>query len=211
MLNRQVIEKLKTRPEDETFGCVENVDKETRTFYQELYDALKKSFTLSSTSSRANSQQIENIENIEISHRDRFSEYKHNKLAFWEFEVENLSYFNEQSQTDAKAFLKSACRLNQNVNDLSIVRRFVDVATYKLYRRAFPGNENISKAKAKELWTLVHVSNPDETEISDLCDILRRGKKERDFCTELTEKNIDEEEDNSIYALLFVKNIPDAM
>jgi hypothetical protein len=212
--NREVIEKLKTLPEDEPFGCVQNNDEDTRNLLQTLYDPLKRLFAPASNSSKATSQQIRNIKKIEISHRNHFPEFKKNELSFWENDIENLRYFNEKDERKVYAFFKSACRTDKNVTDLLILRRFVDLATYKLYRRAFPEITLVRETRVKELLKLAGGSNPDEKEILNLCDIIRRGKRVRDICIHLArEKNIDEkeEEDDRIYGRLFAKNIPDAM
>ncbi|QGA17625.1 hypothetical protein EYB26_005300 [Talaromyces marneffei] len=215
--NRQVIEKLKTLPGNEPFGSVGESDKVTRKFLETLYDPLKKLFAKApSNSSRANARQIQKIEEIKISQRDRFSEYRENIPAFWENDVKNIHYFDEEDESKVKAFLKSACRLNKNVTELLILRRFVDLATYKLYRRIFP-EALVWEEKVREFLKLAHISDPDDSEVADFCDIIRRGKRERDFCIELARKtNTDdedesEEENNSIYGPLFVDHIPDAI
>lgn len=52
--NHEVIEKLKTLPENDPFSHVQDSDETTRKFLEALYSPLKKLFGKTSNSSRAN-------------------------------------------------------------------------------------------------------------------------------------------------------------
>lgn len=72
-----------------------------------------------------------------------------------------IRYFDEEAEKRVKVFFKSACQLDQNVTKLVILRRFVDLAMFKLYQRVFLG-AHVWEDKVKEFWKLVDDSDPQD-------------------------------------------------
>lgn len=220
--NRQVIDILRTLPEHHPFGLVTKDDRKTREFLERLYTSLKPLFGKASSSSKANLKQIQEIKALEISHQDRFPQYEQSPSVFWENDIKVLRYLDDEERT--KAFLCSAYQLKQSVDDLLVLRRFVELAVYHLYHRAFPGVLNITIKNVEDF--LVHSKveekvcrNDDDAErrtgvIQKYYEMIKRGQREHDFCVAIVRISKvdginDTVVDNGIYGPLFMEAIPE--
>ncbi|EED20953.1 hypothetical protein TSTA_081860 [Talaromyces stipitatus ATCC 10500] len=215
--NRQVIDTLSTLPENDPFGSVKKDDEKTRQFFKGLYNELKKSFGKASGSSSANLKAIQEIKKLELSHQDRFPQYIESARVFWESDVEVQRYFDHEEKT--KAFLESAYQLKKGVDEVLVLRRFVELAVYHLYQRAFSNvssvtTENVKNFLVESKVVMRDCKDDDDAQkrseiIKKYSEMATRGRKMHEFCVEIAQVPGEGTVDNSIYGVLFIKAIPD--
>ena len=220
LTNGEVVEILKSFPENRPFGTLDDEPE----FLRQLYLPLHNVFKTTTTTSRANRTRIQKINRLEVlqSLYCRFSQFEKDPLEFWERLIEALPQYSDQILAErARAFLQGAVQLDSKISEQRIFQRFVAVAAYNLFRRAIPTSETrILSKSVKEF--LHHMGLPNsDGEISKYGDIIRRGQKHTLFCQKLRSGTIiddgdhdrhggcvDQDED---YGPLFFLSIPDSM
>ncbi|CAI7643606.1 unnamed protein product [Penicillium palitans] len=226
--NGDVIAVLKTLPKDHPFGVVD--DKQKLEFLRQLYVPLRRLFNTTTTSSKANRDRVKSINHLEVLQtlRDRFPRFEENPFEFWESPIESLPRYSEQAERNrAKTFLEGAAQLDNNIDEQRILRRFVAVSAYKLFRRAIPTSESrVVTTSVKRFLIRAGLSISDD-DVDKYGDIIRRGQRHTNFCQELAagvlvHKSVEavdisdggvvnREEYNEIYGPLFFPSIPDSI
>lgn len=207
--NRQVIATLSTLPQNDLFGSIEDCDKETREFFEGLYTPLKKFFAKSTKTSEANAKKIQALKQLIFSISDCFHLYEKDPLEFWEVGIDVPRYSHQERPEIVKAFLESAYQLHGNVDKVLVLQRFVNLATYKLFHRAYPG-PRVQKHQVEEFLKAIGVTDLEE-KLERFCVVIRRGQNERNFCLQIAQQDASMQEDNEIYAPLFCLSIPAGM
>jgi hypothetical protein len=227
--NGEVIAILKTLPEDRPFGVVD--DKQKLEFLRQLYVPLRRLFNTTTTSSKANRDRVKNVNSLEVLQilHDRFPRFEENPFEFWESLIEPLPRYSEESERNrAKTFLEGAAQLDTNIDEQRILRRFVAVSAYKLFRRAIPTSESrVVTTSVKRFLLRAGIAISENDDVDKYGDIIRRGQRHTNFCQGLAagvlvNKNmeandisedgmIEREEYNEIYGPLFFSSIPDSM
>jgi hypothetical protein len=222
----EVIAALGDLPGEQTFGHVE--DSQHLDFLRRIYRPLHKLFATSTTTSKVNCARVREIKSFQIPQtlQRRFARFEADPLEFWEMLVKPLTRYSDKAEEDrAKLFLENAAHLEKNIDEQMILRRLVAVSSYKLFRRAIPtSDQRIMKPSVRKFLSHVglSISEDDVDTIKTFSDILHRGKRQKDFCEELTVENSNDdslqatrpssgEDDNHIYGPLFFSSIPDSM
>ncbi|KAL2695835.1 hypothetical protein AAEP93_003135 [Penicillium crustosum] len=213
--NGEVIAVLKTLPQDGLFAVAD--DKQKREFLRQLYVPLRRLFSTTTTRSNANHDRVKSVDHLEVlpTLHDRFPRFEENPFEFWERLIESLPRYSEQTDR------------NTNIDEQRILRRFVAVSTYKLFRRATPTSESrVVKTSVERFLTRAGLSIS-ENDVDKFGDIIRRGQRHTTFCQKLAagvlvHKNmeadgisddglVNREEYNEIYGPLFFSSIPDSI
>lgn len=231
LTNGQVIEFLRTLPENHPFAVPENDEK--RKFLRQLYVPLRDLFSTTTTSSRANRTRVLAISHLEVlkSLHARFPDFEADPLEFWERLTEALPQYSEDGADNrAKIFLESAVQLDTNIQEQLILQRFVSLAAYRLFQRAIPtSGTRIMPETLKRFLIHVGIWSSDCGD-QDLCkygEIIKRGQRHERFCQILMasqstdedtpgnnarrETGVKWEYDNETYGPLFFSSIPDTM
>lgn len=153
--------------------------------FLQLYLPLRQLFSKTTTISRANCARIQKINCLGVlqSLSDRFYLWHDDPLEFWERLVRKLPRYSDQKTEDrARIFLQGAAHLDAQIEDERILRRFVAVSAYRLFRRAFPTSQaRIVTKNVEQFLNLVRLpSSTNDIEI--YAGILRRGQKHAFFC-----------------------------
>lgn len=222
LTNGEVINFLKTLPEARPFGVFNNEEEKPEIFRQ-LYLPLRSLFTRTTTSSRANCSKIEQISCLAVpdSLSRRFSRWLEDPLDFWETLLEALPrYSGRRAEDRARIFLEGAAHLDTQIDEQRILRRFVAVSAYRLFRRAIlTSRTRILNSNIKAFLALVGLPTS-ETDVENYGDIIRRGERHVSFCHRVeggdddAPKNDDEEHlcgGANDYGPLFFSDIPDSM
>lgn len=139
MTNSEVVQILRSLPRGRPFGDLE--EGEPLEFLRRLYLPLHSLFSITTTTSQANRERIEQINHLEVPSRlqDQFSSFETDPLEFWERLIKPLPQYSDQlPENSARIFLQGAAQLDSNIEEQRILRRFVAVSTYNLFRRTFP-------------------------------------------------------------------------
>ncbi|KAJ5956887.1 hypothetical protein N7501_011166 [Penicillium viridicatum] len=107
--NAEVIAVLKTLPKDGPFAVADNQQK--LEFLRQLYMPLRKLFSTTTTSSKANRDRVKSVDHLEVlpTLHDRFPRFEKTPFEFWERLIESLPRYSEQADRNrAKNFLEGA-------------------------------------------------------------------------------------------------------
>ncbi|KAJ5971809.1 uncharacterized protein N7479_001727 [Penicillium vulpinum] len=226
--NGEVIAVLKTLPKDGPFAVADDTQK--LEFLRQLYVPLRRLFGTTTTRSKANHDRVKSVDRLEVlpTLHDRFSRFEENPFEFWERLIEPLPRYSEQADRNrAKTFLEGAAQLDTNIDEQRILRRFVAVSAYKLFKRAIPSSgSRVANKSVERFLTGVGLSISDN-DVDKFGDIIRRGHRHTTFCQELAagvlvHKNmeaddhsnsglVNREEYNEVYGPLFFSSIPDSI
>lgn len=179
LTNGEVIKVLKTLPDDQPFGALEEGQKPLE-FLRQLYLPLRQLFSTTTRPSQANCSRIQQITRHDLkvpeSLSSRFCQWRNNPLGFWERLVETLPRYSDQPAAHrARIFLEGADALNFQLDNGRILRRFMAVSAYSLLRRAAPASSTDIRA-SHIAGFLEHIGLPQsKANIEKYGDILRRG------------------------------------
>ncbi|KAI9923423.1 hypothetical protein ASPWEDRAFT_304204 [Aspergillus wentii DTO 134E9] len=207
LTNGEVMNVLRKLPPTQPFGSFEK--NEDREFFRKLYLPLRKAFTTTTSSSQTNCSRVCRIDQLEVlpSLQARFSEFEKDPLQFWENIAKTLpKYSGLETQNRARTFLEGAAQLEANIEEQRILRRFVALSAYNLFRRAFPmaSNDRVYDSNVKKFLTRVGLPKENYNEYGD---IIRRGQRHKGFCHRLRDGSGDGED----YGALFFPSIPDTI
>lgn len=223
----KAIQILQRLTQDESFA---RLDAQNREIIRPLYDSLRKLFSTTTTVSQANRVRVLRLERLELvgSLQARFSQFEEDPLAFWNGLTLGLPQYGlEEPKIRAKSFLERAAQLESTVQEQLVLRRFVAVAAFKLFRRAIPTvNHQIPKQALARFLDQVGISSS-ESNIEKYGYLLKRGQRIVRFCQELKAGKLrsthfgDDDmnngcegnrgDDNGNYGPLFFLSLPDAM
>lgn len=229
LTNGEVVEVLQTLPEDQPFGVLQGT--ETKDFFRQLYVPLRSLFNTTTSTSQASRAKICAISRLEVlpSLQARFYEFEKDPLEFWERNVKALPrYSNLDAEDRARNFLEGAAQLDSNIEEQLILRRFVAVSAYSLFRRVFPNNpeDRVFNSNIEQFLTQMGLPNT-EADTKKYGSIIRRGQRHKMICRKLSDgnpsnkiprSNLDSNESaesidghNENYGPLFFSSILDAL
>lgn len=225
LTNGEVINFLKTLPENSCFGHLEDNEDRLEEFLRHLYVSLRGLFSSTTTTSNANRTKILKIEKLEVlpSLHVQFPLFEDQPQKFWELHNTELQpYDNEQAREHrAKIFLQNAVQLDSNIQEQEILQRFVSVGAWKLFKREIPtcGNRVVTTSLKRFLKHVgIQCSTSDENAVDTYGKIIRRGQRYESFCRELSsikptkdKREANQEEKNEIFGPLFFSSIPNTM
>jgi hypothetical protein len=126
-------------------------------------------------------------------------------LEFWERLIKPLPQYSDQLQENrVRIFLQGAAQLDSNIEEQRILRRFVAVSAYNLFRRTFPTSSH-TRILDKQLERFLVTEGLPSSEHTICGEIIRRGQRHTQFCQQL---KVGEEVG---FGTLFFASIPDTM
>ncbi|KJZ70803.1 hypothetical protein HIM_09816 [Hirsutella minnesotensis 3608] len=215
--NGDVIEFLKTLPVYNAFGVF---DGEQPEFLRQIYLPLRQLFGQPSFS-RANYIKIQQIDRLEVPNNisSRFHRWLEEPTDFWENLIDELPRYSQQEREDrARTFFESAALLDRQIDHQRILRRFVAVSAYRLFRRATP--KSSTRILTANIHKFLHqVGLPSsKQDIETYGGIIRRGKRHVDFCRKVEVGYDDNGKDEEVargevndFGPLFFLDIPDSI